>query len=200
MGKQRDAVRTRAKILEAAREEFASHGMAGARIEAIARRAGMSKQLLYHYFASKEALLEATLESKFAHRPPTSEPAQEAEKGPGALFQQRFRAAVADPVWTRLLTWEAAEHPESGRITGETVRREAIARQAAAVAERQARGELPADLSPQMLQLAVYALAIYPIAFGQVTRMITGRSPEDPQFQAEWNAFLAEIAERLARP
>ena len=67
------------------------------------------------------------------------------------------------------------------------------------MAERQTRGELPADLPADLLQLAVYALAIYPIAFAQTTEMITGRSPEDAQFQADWTAFLNALAERLAR-
>ncbi len=55
MGKLRDAARGRArkKIMEAARKEFAALGFAGARTESIARRAGLSNQLLYHYFASK---------------------------------------------------------------------------------------------------------------------------------------------------
>jgi len=195
MGEQRDAARTRAKIMEAARDEFAARGFAGARIESIARRAGIAKQLLYHYFASKEALFEETLRSKYEqHRAAIGD-----DEGPGALFVRQFRAACRDPVWMRFLTWEAAEHADSGRITAESSRREAIARQAARVAERQTRGELPADLPADLLQLAVYALAIYPIAFAQTTEMITGRSPEDAQFQADWTAFLNALAERLAR-
>ena len=196
MGELRDAARTRKKIMEAARDEFAARGFAGARIESIAVRAGVAKQLLYHYFASKEALFEETLASKYEqHRT-----AVEAVEGPGAVFVQRFRNAVADPVWIRFLTWEAAEHQDSGRITAEASRRDAIARQAAAIAERQARGELPADLSAAYLQLAVYALAIYPVAFALSTLMIAGRAPDDPEFQAEWTTFLEDLAARLVRP
>jgi len=196
MGELRDAERTRKRILEAARDEFAARGFAGARIESIAKRAGLSKQLLYHYFASKAVLFEETLESKYRqHRAAIPE-----EDGPGAVFVRRFRAACADPVWMRCLTWEAAEHAESGRIIAEGARREAIARQSAIIAERQATGELPADLPADLLQLAVYALAIYPWGFSQVTEMITGRSPEDAAFQAQWTAFLNELARRLAKP
>jgi len=195
MGELRDAARTRKKIMEAARDEFAARGFAGARIESIARRAGLSKQLLYHYFVSKEALFEETLESKYEqHRAAMSQ-----GEGPGAVFVQRFRAACDDPVWIRFLTWEAAEHQESGRITAEPARRAAIGRQAALVAERRSRGDLPADLPPELLQLAIYALATYPLAFAQVTRMVTGRSPDDPEFQAAWAAFLDELGRRLAR-
>ena len=45
-----------ARILEAATGEFAERGYDGARIEAIARRAGVNKALLYYYFPSKGEL------------------------------------------------------------------------------------------------------------------------------------------------
>ena len=195
MGELRDAERTRKRIMEAARDEFAARGFAGARIESIAKRAGLSKQLLYHYFSSKAVLFEETLESKYRQHRATVQD----EDGPGALFVRRFRVACQDPVWMRCLIWEAAEHKESGRIIAEKARRESIARQAAAVAERQASGDLPADLPADLIQLAVYALAVYPFGFSQVTEMITGRSPEDPVFQAHWTTFLSELGRRLAK-
>lgn len=195
MGEIRDAARTRAKIMQAARDEFAAHGFAGARIEAIARRAGLSKQLLYHYFPSKEALFEEILDHKFRHHrapPPEGE-------GPSKLFRQRFGSAATDPTWVRFMTWEAAERDPDGRITAEEPRRESIARQAARLAEQQEKGELPADLPTDLLQLALHALAIYPLAFPQVTRMIVGKSPSDPEFQAAWSAFLDDFVRRMAR-
>ncbi|WP_293900220.1 helix-turn-helix domain-containing protein [Phenylobacterium sp.] len=195
MGEFRDAARTRKKILEAAREEFAARGFSGGRIESIAKRAGVAKQLLYHYFASKEALFEETLASKYQqHR------AADTEEGRGAVFVQRFHAASKDPDWIRFITWEAAEHQESGRIIAESSRRGSIARLAAAIAAQQAHGDLPADLPADLIQLAVYALGVYPVAFPQSTQMITGASPQDPDFQARWAAFLEELARRLARP
>ncbi|WEX10129.1 TetR/AcrR family transcriptional regulator [Chelativorans sp. AA-79] len=57
----RDPVRTRAGILAAARAEFSERGLEGARIDAIARRAGTNKRMLYHYFGSKDALYCAVL-------------------------------------------------------------------------------------------------------------------------------------------
>jgi len=49
----------RALILRAARREFGSHGFAGARVDHIARRAGVNKQLIYYYFGSKNGLFRA---------------------------------------------------------------------------------------------------------------------------------------------
>ena len=50
-------------ILAAARREFSAHGLAGARTEAIARRAGVNKQLLHYYFSTKALLYRATLDA-----------------------------------------------------------------------------------------------------------------------------------------
>lgn len=56
------ADRSREKILQAAISEFSEHGLAGARIGAIAAAAGVNKALLYYYFNGKEALYTAALE------------------------------------------------------------------------------------------------------------------------------------------
>jgi TetR/AcrR family transcriptional regulator len=53
---------TRRKLLRAARREFADSGLAGARVDEIAARAGVNKQLVYHYFGDKDALYLAVLE------------------------------------------------------------------------------------------------------------------------------------------
>src|SRR6202046_543544 len=59
---RRDPAATRNKLLTAARREFASSGLAGARVDEIAARAGVNKQLVYHYFGDKDALYLAVLE------------------------------------------------------------------------------------------------------------------------------------------
>jgi TetR/AcrR family transcriptional regulator len=60
--RRRDPAATRRKLLTAARREFASRGLAGARVDEIATRAGVNKQLVYHYFGDKSALYLAVLE------------------------------------------------------------------------------------------------------------------------------------------
>jgi AcrR family transcriptional regulator len=56
---------SRASILKAAVAEFAEHGIAGARTDAIARAAHVNKALLYYYFKDKDALYEAVLDHVF---------------------------------------------------------------------------------------------------------------------------------------
>lgn len=57
---------SRAQLLAAAREEFATRGLEGARVDEIARRAGVNKQLVYHHFGNKDDLYRHVLESVYA--------------------------------------------------------------------------------------------------------------------------------------
>jgi AcrR family transcriptional regulator len=63
----RDADRSQATILAAARDEFAEHGLGGARMDRIAERAGLNKRLIYYYFQDKERLFRAVLEQAYLH-------------------------------------------------------------------------------------------------------------------------------------
>jgi AcrR family transcriptional regulator len=98
----RDADRTQEAILRAAMAEFSESGLAGARMESIAERAGINKRLIYYYFANKEALFLAALETTYAD-------IREAER---ALQL----ASLSPPDAVRRLvafTWEHyLEHPE----------------------------------------------------------------------------------------
>jgi AcrR family transcriptional regulator len=55
------AVDPRARIVAAAGAEFAARGFDGARIDAIARRAGINKAMLYYHLGGKERLYAAVL-------------------------------------------------------------------------------------------------------------------------------------------
>lgn len=61
----RDADATRARILAAAKSEFARLGLAGARVDEIAEKASANKRMIYHYFGSKEDLFQVVLEEAY---------------------------------------------------------------------------------------------------------------------------------------
>jgi AcrR family transcriptional regulator len=63
--KQRDAERSQAAILAAATQEFAQHGLGGARMDAIAEKAQLNKRLIYYYFQDKDQLFQAVLEQSY---------------------------------------------------------------------------------------------------------------------------------------
>jgi TetR/AcrR family transcriptional regulator len=66
LGSRGKPEQSRASILKAAINEFAEHGIAGARTDAIARAARVNKALLYYYFKDKEAIYEAVLDQVFS--------------------------------------------------------------------------------------------------------------------------------------
>ena len=61
----RDADATKARILAAAKAEFARLGLGGARVDEIAERASANKRMIYHYFGSKEDLFQVVLEEAY---------------------------------------------------------------------------------------------------------------------------------------
>lgn len=63
---RRDPVAARARLLQAAVDEFSTHGYSGARTERIAQSAGTNIRMLYHYFGGKDALYVVVLETVLA--------------------------------------------------------------------------------------------------------------------------------------
>lgn len=63
--RKRDADATRARILAAAKKEFARLGLGGARVDEIAERAKTNKRMIYHYFGGKEDLFQTVVEQAY---------------------------------------------------------------------------------------------------------------------------------------
>ena len=191
--KSRNPERTRARILAAALREFSAKGLAGARVEAIARRARVNKRMLYHYFGDKEVLFHAILRQKLARQARwlAAAPADPAERLP-----YWFTRARRDRDWIRLMEWEALQRG-SGPVIGEADRRQAFAHALTALREGQARGLLDPDLDPAHTLLSMMALTTFPLAFPQLTRLVTGAAPTSPSFRQKRLAFLRGFAARL---
>src|SRR5260370_33572607 len=68
MQQQRDLNRTRERIMAAALKEFSAHGFAGARTDAIARRAHVNERMIFYCFGSKEGLYRAVLAQKLSEK------------------------------------------------------------------------------------------------------------------------------------
>ena len=63
--RRRQAEARRVQFIDTALEVFAAHGFDGTSVKDLAQAAGATQGLLYHYFPSKEALLEAALERHY---------------------------------------------------------------------------------------------------------------------------------------
>jgi AcrR family transcriptional regulator len=60
----KDLQSTKERVLSAALDEFAEHGLAGARVDRIAAGAGVNKAMIYYHFDSKEALYDHILRAR----------------------------------------------------------------------------------------------------------------------------------------
>jgi AcrR family transcriptional regulator len=189
----RDPEGTQARILDAAFEEFCEKGLAGARVDAIADRAGVNKRMLYHYFGNKEELFTELLRRKAGQ---TSEVRAKAPEAFPDLLAHHQAQQCADGRWTRLLMFEALAYGAEEIANRE--QREAGWRAAiAGIEAAQEAGALPRELDAAQLQLSLVALVAFPVAFPQYTRMITGRTPDDPRFLRERQRFLRELGRLL---
>jgi TetR/AcrR family transcriptional regulator len=189
----RDPQRTRDRILAAALGEFSAHGFAGARVARIARRARINKRMLYHYFGNKEDLFREIFDRKLRERAGWI---TEAPADLGASLQYWFDMACEDSDWIRLTQWEALGQGE-GPVVREDERRASLLRALGDLRDRQRRGLLPGDLDPGHLLLAILGLITYPLAFPQVTRMVTGRDASDPGFRRQRADFLQRFSNAL---
>lgn len=185
--RQRDPERTKARILDAASEEFSAKGFAGARVSEIAARAGVNPQLIAYYFDGKEGLYREIGRRWRAY---------EARAFPDDMdFAERIeryvRASVETPLSGRLLAWEGLA--DSGEDDEEAQERNARLRhEVELIRERQRAGELDDRLDPAALLLiamsASNALAVYP----QLARGLFGADGSSPE-------VVEHYAEQLAR-
>jgi TetR/AcrR family transcriptional regulator len=189
----RNPERSRARILAAALKEFAAKGFAGARVDAIARRASINKRMLYHYFGDKEELFKAVLRRKISQRQAWAETLS---GEPEETLPFWFEAACKDADWVRLFQWEALQGNWQS-VIDEEQRLAATARGLERIRQRQARGQIAADLDPRHVMLTLRSLTMFPVAFPQLTRLITGKSVFDPKFQKERSEFLKKFAAAL---
>ena len=189
----RDSIRTRERILRAARCEFVAKGFAGARVDAIARVASVNKRMLYHYFGDKKGLYVAVLRESIATN---LDLVAAAPADPGELLPFLFARASKRTDGIRLLQWEALGAGDRKPIAEEE-RRKAWVEGAERLRDAQRAGRLQADLEAEYLVLALMALTIFPQAFPQVVHMVTGVRPSDAEFQQRQARFLRRLGTHL---
>jgi AcrR family transcriptional regulator len=109
---KRDAEDKRRRLLAAGLAEFAAHGIVGARVDRIAKRAGCSTGLVYTYFTSKDELFETVFDSVVAQT------LTEAPITPNYLPDyavRLFDATQSHPEAGRLLAWYDLERTGTTR-------------------------------------------------------------------------------------
>jgi TetR/AcrR family transcriptional regulator len=126
----RDAEATQAVILAAAEEEFAQHGFAATRTEAIAARTKVAKSMIYYYFKDKEGLYRAVLTRSHANLLETVQKLELKQLSPEVALEQFLRALLdcvsRNPRLPTIMFHEAVQnqgkfYKESGSVNIDTV-------------------------------------------------------------------------------
>jgi TetR/AcrR family transcriptional regulator len=197
MPQQRDLNRTRERIMAAAQKEFAASGFAGARTDAIARRARINERMIFYCFESKEGLYRAVLAQKLAAAATLVEATPEVDFTSSLV--EGFAASCADIDGLRMWQWEALDRSKR-KLVAEEERRVFLQGEVARWRRAKVNGSLPPDADEEMLLLVSAALRTFPLALPQLTSLVTGMDPLDPEFRRKWSACLEWIGQRLLAP
>jgi TetR/AcrR family transcriptional regulator len=164
---RRDPELSKALILSAARDEFVEHGLNGARVDRIARRTGSGKNLIYHYFGSKEQLYLTVLEEIYremrAHQDDEAVRHLPPLDGMRLLVANTFDYFVRTPALTRLMSIENIHYAKhlKGSKTVRSLYDPLLETLRLVLARGQAEGTFRRDVEPIDLYISISGLAYF---------------------------------------
>jgi AcrR family transcriptional regulator len=185
----RDAKATQERLLQAAIDEFAEHGLAGARIDRIAERADTNKRLIYAYFGSKDDLFDAVLGRTIAVL--TEAVAFTPENLPGyagAVFDQ----LVAEPKVLRLATWRNFE-----RASSSEAERASYGGKVAAIKAAQKAGFVDAAIPAIDLLAMIMSLVTSWLSASSALKELAGADPLGARRLNRHRQALVEAVQRI---
>jgi len=180
----------RRQILAAAVRVFARKGFHTSRVGDIAEEAGVAHGLLYHYFDSKDELLETIFHETWTELlaamrdvEDSGAPAREQLRGVAAILLRSWRR---DPELVRVLVREVARSPQLQERLVEVG--EAFAAIRRMIERGQADGDFRADLDPRLASFVFYGALEETLtgwAFGQL--------PDDDEQVALAEATIVDV-------
>ena len=200
MGSRGQPEESRAAILQAAAHEFAEHGIAGARTDAIAREANVNKALLYYYFEDKETLYGSVLDNAFSGLKTTVFKVLDSGLAPKdkvlAYVGAYFDFIAANPLYPRLMQREMMRARE-----GETQQFEKLVkayiqpifmRVSQVLQEGISRGDFRA-VKPEHFVPSIVAMIVFYFSSAPMMQRIVGFNPLAPQRVAERRAAVLDF-------
>jgi AcrR family transcriptional regulator len=202
---KRDAERSKRSILEAALVEFSEQGHAGARIDAIAARAGVSKPLIYSYFGDKDALYAAALREAYVQIRAGERELDLGHRDPEAAIRALVSFTLAH---FRSKPWFISMLNTENLRGGTTIRaiedvgeiQSPLVVQLREILERGARqGVFRDDVDPVDLYITVASLCYFPVSNAHTLRVVF-RCPIDDAWLARRGRDAEEMVIRFLRP
>jgi AcrR family transcriptional regulator len=183
-------------ILNAAINEFSAKGLAGARINTIARKAKVNKQLIYYYFDSKVGLYEAALGqliTRWDERMSAGSP--HPSVGTAVKDHAARLLGQGGSEWIRYWLWEALQPTSHGR---DVERARVWAHWVDVFEYAQKTGEIRKGLDAKMVALALNSVIVTPYLTPLVTMLITGMDPNSDAFKRKQATLVQNLVKALA--
>jgi len=188
--RQRDPERTRRRILDAAAAEFSAHGYAGARVRAIAARAGVNQQLVSYYFDGKEGLFRA-MSRQWQLRQRELAP-------PGTPLPEQLRRyaleVLQSPEAVRVFAWSGLQYTGPDDDPDRTSRAGLLAGSVDELRAHQRAGRLPAEVDPACLLVMLTAAALATTSLPHVIESVCGADARSPAFVEHFADQVAGLA------
>jgi AcrR family transcriptional regulator len=186
----RDSAATKDRLLDAATEEFAAHGIAGARVDRIAAAARANKQLIYAYFGSKEQLFDAVLATNCG--PLVQEVPFDPDDLPGYVGRL-FDYVIEHPEVVRLVLWAGLERPTAiAPFEADSYRAKLNA-----LTEAQRDGRVDATFAPADLLALLLGLVGAWFTASEAIRTHDTKQPWSPKRVAQFRRAAVEAAARI---
>ncbi len=201
--KQRDPERTREDILRIATEEFATHGLSGARVDAIAARTHTTKRMIYYYFESKEGLYSAVLERAYggirgveAHMDLAPLPPETALR---RLVEFTFDYHESHPEFIRLVMIENIHHAEHVRDSAElrATNSPAIAVLSRLLARGHAEGVFKRQIDAVELHMLISSFCFYRMSNRWTFGALYNVNVADPRTRERQRRLIADAVVQL---
>ncbi|GAA2806432.1 TetR family transcriptional regulator [Saccharopolyspora taberi] len=164
-----DATATKRRLLEAAYDEFAQHGLAGARVDRIGETAQVNKRLIYVHFGNKEQLFDLVVAKSLADLAEAVPfDADDLPRYAGDLFDY----LLAHPQVLRLTGWARLERPDPSAAEVDAYRPKIDAILTAQQSGKVNKGIAPTDILALLLGLTT--------AWASASPALQSLAPEAP--------------------
>lgn len=169
-------------------------GYAGARIQDIADRAGLNKQLISYYFGGKEGLYQE-IQHISAER---GKSAAESNRRIDEIALEYLDAGLRDPRYFRLALWHGlTDSTDFGNAEVDELEKRMLDQDVANIERAQSRGEIAADLDPGFVRLVLMSVIMAPGILPRSAQYLLGHDPSSEDFRLKYAEQLQRLMQHL---